>query len=413
MTSLHKFIHILFTAAFAAGITVAVSSCSHSGHSDEHADHEHLHEAAEEPEHDHDHDHEGHHAEEEADEHGHSHDEASPLLGVQIHDHEAELLGIKAEKIEAGSFTPALSVGADISSSTSESSLVVAPTTGTLVIPETVAVGSRLASGATVATIDPSKVTGSDIESSNAATLRSTSEEYERMQRLFEKRLVTASQLNQAREAYEVARAMSGSKAGATRRATAPLAGVVTALLAQNGAFVQAGEPIAQIARTTRLTMKANVPDRYSAFIPQVTGARIEIPGREGLIDVSASNPSGLSAAPVSNGGYIPVSMSFDNPGIASGSTAARAYLLGTPRHGVISVPRKALIEDQGSYFVYRVTGPEHYRKTPVTIGATDGSRVEITSGIAAGDSVVIAGAPMVRMAQNQAAPVHGHTHNH
>lgn len=359
--------------------------------------------------HNHDHDHESETTEDQS---GHS--DKPSLLTVHIDDHDAEILGIEVKPVEKGLFRPALLTNAEISSSTSGYSVVVAPTSGTLIIPDRVAVGAKVTAGETIATIDPSKVTGSDIEGVNAATLRSTRDEYERMKKLKEKGLVTASQLNSAREAYEIAQA-TVSKAGTSRRATAPTAGTLTELLLPNGAYVQAGDQIATVSRLSRLTLKANLPDRYASVLPTISGVKVEIPGREGVIDLGDYNLSPLSDAvqSQSTGGYIPVVFTFDNPGLSSGRNSARAYLLGAQRQDVLTVPVSAVVEDQGNYFVYTVPEEMHYLKTPVETGASDGERYEIRSGLKAGDRIVTRGTSMVRMAQSQGMPVQGHNHNH
>ena len=346
-------------------------SCTEHHHHDHEAE-EHHHDEHEGEEHHHD-----EHDEHEGEEHPGTHaEEGSSVLTVHIHDHEAELLGIRPDTISPTAFSAAICVSGEVKADASESSVVTAPTSGTLVIPNGITVGARVGAGATIANIDGSKVSGADVEGANAATLRSTREDYERMDALRKKGLVTASQLNAAREAYERAQALT-SKTAATRRATAPIAGVITSMLVANGAYVQAGEPIATVARSSRLTLTANLPDRYASFVPQISGARIKVPGTDRIIDISDYNPRQLTSSSQStsaNAGFIPVAMSFDNPGISGGSTAAQVYLLGTPRSGAIAVPSAAIVEDQGAKFVYRITGPEHYMKTPVTVGQSNGS---------------------------------------
>ncbi|MDE6629598.1 MAG: efflux transporter periplasmic adaptor subunit, partial [Muribaculaceae bacterium] len=55
----------------------------------------------------------------------------------------------------------------------------------------------------------------------------------------------------------------------------------------------------------------------------------------------------------------------------------------------------------------------EHYEKRPVTLGAKAGDRVEIVSGLTAGESIVTEGTPFVKLAESAGAAVPGHTHNH
>ena len=78
----------------------------------------------------------------------------------------------------------------------------------------------------------------------------------------------------------------------------------------------------------------------------------------------------------------------------------------------VLSLPRTALTEEQGSFFVYLNVDEEGYRKQEVTLGADNGKNVQILSGLKAGDRVVVEGANQVRLAGISTA-IPGHTHNH
>ena len=99
-------------------------------------------------------------------------------------------------------------------------------------------------------------------------------------------------------------------------------------------------------------------------------------------------------------------------PGLVAGTTFT-AYLLGTPRHDVVSVPSTAISEQQGDYFVYEQLDDECYAKRRVDIGATDGQRVEITQGIAPGTPIVVKGVTTIRLAETGSNIPEGHTHNH
>ena len=75
-------------------------------------------------------------------------------------------------------------------------------------------------------------------------------------------------------------------------------------------------------------------------------------------------------------------------------------------------VPVSALTEEQGAYFVYVRMCEESYRKQPVSLGLSDGNRVEIVSGLEGGEQVVTEGAIYVKLASASNA-IPAHTHNH
>ena len=109
---------------------------------------------------------------------------------------------------------------------------------------------------------------------------------------------------------------------------------------------------------------------------------------------------------------YVPVTFEFDNKGDVVPGSFVEIYLLTTPMGGVISVPRSALTEEQGSYFVYLQLDEECYQKQLVTLGADDGERVQVLTGLHAGDRLVTKGAYQVKLAgATNAIPAHSHEH--
>jgi multidrug efflux pump subunit AcrA (membrane-fusion protein) len=60
-------------------------------------------------------------------------------------------------------------------------------------------------------------------------------------------------------------------------------------------------------------------------------------------------------------------------------------------RNGVLAVPRAAVLEDKGQYYVYVIDGGKT-RRQAITLGIASASQYEVTSGLKAGDRVVIPG---------------------
>ena len=112
------------------------------------------------------------------------------------------------------------------------------------------------------------------------------------------------------------------------------------------------------------------------------------------------------------NSFYVPVTFEFDNKGAIIPGSFVEIYLLTAPMQNVISVPVSALIEEQGVYSVFVRVHEEAYKKVPVTLGADNGSEVQILSGLNAGDEVVTVGAYQIKLASASNA-IPAHTHNH
>ena len=109
----------------------------------------------------------------------------------------------------------------------------------------------------------------------------------------------------------------------------------------------------------------------------------------------------------------MPVSFSFDNDGTVVPGSAVEVYLLGTSSRQAITVPRSAISEQQGDYFVYERLDEDCYRKVPVVLGEDDGDRVEIKSGLQPGTDVVTGGVTTVKLAGASGAVPAGHSHSH
>lgn len=72
-------------------------------------------------------------------------------------------------------------------------------------------------------------------------------------------------------------------------------------------------------------------------------------------------------------------------------------------RRGVrlaVVVPQSAVVREGTSAYVFVQTAPGHFARRPVTLGRdSDQRRVEVTSGLASGDTVVVEGAELLRAA--------------
>ena len=78
-----------------------------------------------------------------------------------------------------------------------------------------------------------------------------------------------------------------------------------------------------------------------------------------------------------------------------------------------IALPVDAVVEEMGNHFVFVQLTPELFEKREVTLGATDGLRYQIVSGVKTGERIVTRGAVMVKLAQASGAlDAHsGHVH--
>lgn len=347
--------------------------------------------------------------------HSHSHEGHAHAEGdeIELEPDVAERLGVKVDTLRPAPFGQVIHVSGEIFPAAGSSAVVTAPTAGIVTLAGGINAGASVGAGATVATIRASNVSGGDANAAARAELEAARKEVERLTPLYEKRIVSARDYNAAVAAYERAKAGYSSSA-ASGRASSPIAGVVTSVDVAQGQFVETGAPIATVSASKHLTLRADVPQKFYGSLPSVTDARVALPYSSGSILISELGGRRTSAASTATTpGYVPVFFTFDNDGSVLPGTQVEIYLLAEASREALAVPLAAVTEQQGNHFVFVRLDKECYAKVPVTLGASNGDAVEITSGLHGGEAVVVEGATAVRLAQSSTVVPEGHSHSH
>ena len=357
----------------------------------------------------HDHSHHSHadnHHDEDSEDHAHGE--------IVLHPSQADKFGVETDTIFPGVFSEVLRVTGQILDNPSSTSVVSAPTAGVVKFVNGMVTGQQVSAGSPIASITASGVSGGDRNVADKAALQAAKRELDRLTPLYKEKIVSAKDYNTALQAYEQAKALY-SPAAATGTAKALTSGAVTNLLVSNGEYVEAGTVIATIGDNRQLTLRADVPDRYLSRIPMIRDARIVVSSTGQIIDLSESGGKRITGTPSSrvSAGYIPVFFGFNSSVDALPSTLADVYLIGTPRKDVVSVPIAAITEQQGNHFVYTRLDEDCYEKIPVTLGQSDGKRIEVIAGLKGGECVVVKGASAIRLAETSSVTPEGHSHQH
>ena len=347
--------------------------------------------------------------------HGHAHEHAEHADDGTIHLEPAmaERFGVTVAKAESTAMGAVVKVGGIIEASTEAQGVITATTSGIITLTSGINVGSEVGIGTSIGRIKADNVSGGDANRAAQAALNAAQAEYDRIKPLWEERLVTQAQYNAAVAELERARAAFSTSA-ATGRATSPIAGVITSLSVQTGQYVEVGAPIATVSAQKNLTLTAQLPARHSSILADFADARV-VDSQTGRTAMISELKGRRLNATVSAGaaGYVPVVFSFANDGQWVPGTAVEVYLMGNSTREALTVPQSALCEQQGSYFVFIRLDQDCYLKQPVTIGVSDGQRVEILTGLKGGEDVVATGVTTVRLAENSGAIPEGHTHSH
>lgn len=194
----------------------------------------------------------------------------------------------------------------------------------------------------------------------------------------------------------------------------APKTGYVRSVFVQQGQFIEEGQPIATIIQNKRILLKADVPQQYNHLASGFYTANFSPVYTNELFKIADFNGhrTSYSSALAKNSLFTSVHFEFDAHKDIMPGSYVEVYLKSASTHEVLTVPVSALMEDQGNYFVFVMVDGEHYRKTYIKIGDSDGEYIEVISGLVAGDYVVSKGTYQIHLASlGNAAPAHSHSH--
>lgn len=351
---------------------------------------------------------------------GHHHDHGSH--GASDHGSEivlpaesAKKFGVYSQMVKPCEFNNIIKVSGQIEPSPSEQSIVSATAPGIIKFKQGIVEGKTVGKGSVIATISSKNISGGDPNEGARITVEATKREFERLKPLHEEGIVTTKELNAAQQAYEQALATySGSPSGGIAKTAT--AGAITQLLVKEGEYVSAGQPIAVVSGSKRLTLRADLPEKYYPYLSTITNATFKASYATKTTNLKAVNGKLVSSpttATARQSGYIPIHFSFDNNGEAVPGAYVEVYLIGSTKPDAIVLPIDAITEQQGKHYVYVKLDNECYEKRPVTLGNSNGEEIEILSGLTRKDEVVTKGAIIVKLAESSGAVPEGHSHNH
>ena len=391
-----------------------LGSCNSKSNSD-HEGHNHGTEA-------HDHEHEGHDHETEGEGHeGHDHgNEAAEGHSDEIilPKTKADAASVKVSTIEPGSFEQVIKTSGQVLAAQGDESVAVATVPGVVSFRNKVTEGMSVGKGTALVSISSNNIIDGDPVQRARIAYDISKKEYERMKTLVKNKIVSDKEFAQAEQNYENARlsyeAIAKNHSASGQAVTSPISGYVKNILVKEGDYVTIGQPLVSVTQNRRLFLRAEVSEKYYPYLRNIGSANFRTPYDNKVYELKELTGRLLSfgKAAGENSFYIPVTFEFDNKGDIIPGSFVEVYLLSTPMSNVISLPRTALTEEQGLFFVYLQLDEEGYKKQEVTLGADNGKSVQILSGVKAGDRVVTEGAYQVKLASaSNAIPAHSHEH--
>ncbi|WP_018605064.1 efflux RND transporter periplasmic adaptor subunit [Uliginosibacterium gangwonense] len=286
------------------------------------------------------------------------------------------------------------------------------------IISRSVNLGDKVRKGQEIARLDPqdAKLSASASQAQVAAAqadLALAQAEYERARNLAAQKFISSSVLDTRQTQMDAAEAklnqakaqanVSGNQVGyATLMADRD--GVVTALSAESGQVVAAGQLVARIADPAELEVQIWIPETRAntfkpgmpAFVRPWNTQELTLPAQVREIAASADSATRTYA--------VRVKLLSPDAKISLGSTAAVAFA-NASSEGAIKIPLAAVIKrDQGTQ-VWVVDAKNTIQPRLVEVGEYRDESVVIRSGLVRGDRVVTVGAHILN-AGTQVRPV-------
>ena len=280
--------------------------------------------------------------------------------------------------------------------------------------------GAAIRSGQTMFTVTGGEIPFENVEAakqSARAELTSAQTEYNRASELIKDKLITQGEFEATKLRLQNAqiavnnlnRNYSGGKS-----LSSPINGFIKNIMVSEGQFVSAGQPLATITKNQRLVLRADVSLKDADRMSSIQEANFTIIQNKLTYNTKNLNARLLSVAKATgnNTPYIPVHFQIDGkPGIIPGSFA-EVHLKTVPIENALVIPVSALVEEQGVFYAYVQTEGESFQKRELKLGANDGEKVQVLSGVAEGERVVTKGAYQIKLSQASGTmPAHGHEH--
>ena len=318
-----------------------------------------------------------------------------------VHIQEASRAFVAVEEVSGGDSGAAVSAPAHVEFREGAVSQVGAPLDGRVTGIHAL-IGQHVKAGDPLLTLDcPEATTLRSAQTVATATLREARLELDRQRRMQHEgvgidRDVTAAETRVSAAEAEAARleatiAALGGGAGASVVVRAPVSGVITARKASLGLTVQRGaDALMDISNNASLWLVADVFERDLAHVR--TGARVQVTLQSADAPLTGKVASiGTVVAPDSRTApvYVPIDAGHASlkPGMF-GRAVIDAFAAG------VTLPVSAvLIKDGKDPVVYVQRDPSTYVRRRVVVGQPIAGRVQILSGLATGDKVVVKGA--------------------
>lgn len=226
--------------------------------------------------------------------------------------------------------------------------------------------------------------------------------EFERQQGLVQGGASPTRELDRAATDLAISHAKLQEVAARLQRTQifAPANGVLNDLRVEQGEYVQAGTPVAEIVETDIVKVAVNVPERDIAFFSPGQAVEIlaDVRGRQQSFEGTITFIS--SVADERTRSTRMEVMLANKDGLLHSGQIVQARLTRQILENAILIPLLAVIPMERGYAVYVVESSKAQRRE-VQIGIIKGDRIQVVEGLQPGDQLVVSGHRFVAPGQN------------
>ncbi len=230
---------------------------------------------------------------------------------------------------------------------------------------------------------------------------------YERQKRLWDQQIGSEIQYLQAKTNYEASKnAVEQLQSQlAKTQITAPFSGTIDDVITDQGTVVSPGQALFRIVNLDEMFIEAEVPERYLKTVTPGKDVAINLPIL-GQTIASQVRQTGNYIKPSNRSFSIEVDVPNDTGNIKPNLTA-RLRINDYTNPEALLIPLSVISENSlGEQYVYVIqkdsanSGGDIATRKIITTGLTQGDFTEVTSGIEAGEAIIIEGARTVKDGQ-------------
>jgi len=229
---------------------------------------------------------------------------------------------------------------------------------------------------------------------------------YERQARLWEQKIGTEMQYLQAKSNYESQQQAVNQiqEQIAKTIIKAPFSGTIDDVITEQGSVVSPGQTaLFRVVSLSDMYIETDVPEKYIADITKNDLVQVEFPILGKTVETKVRQ-AGNFINPANRTFKVEITVPSKDKSIKPNLTA-RVKINDYTNKNAILIPQSIVSENaEGKQYVYKIIDKSKKEATAkrilITTGRTQGDLIEVLSGLAAGDEIVVEGARSVKEGQ-------------